>query len=56
MIKKDYLNIFKSYLRKNNYKFLGEQPDFPWTQFYEGKYSCGLTTMPENGLSVMFVR
>ncbi len=56
MITKNYSNIFKGYLGKNNYKFLGEQPDFPWTRFYSGKYSCGVTDMPDNGLSIMFVR
>jgi len=56
MIEKDYSIIFKSYLKKNNYKFLGEKPDFPWTQFYKGKYSCGVTNLPDNGLSIMFVR
>ena len=56
MIEKNYINVFKSYLKKNNYKLLGEKPDFPWTQYYEGKYSCGITNMPDNGLSVMFAR
>ena len=56
IIEKNYINIFKNYLKKNNYKFLGEKPDFPWTQYYKGKYSCGVTDMPDNGLSVMFVR
>lgn len=56
MIIKDYSKVFKSYLKKNNYKFLGEQPDFPWTQYYKGKYSCGVTNLPDDGLSVMFVR
>lgn len=56
MIGRNYSNIFNSYLKKNNYKFLGEQPDFPWTRFYSGKYSCGITDKPNNGLSIMFVR
>ena len=56
MIAKNYLNIFNGYLKKNNYKFLDEKPDFPWTRLYLGKYTCSVTDMPDDGLSIMFVR
>lgn len=55
-IEKNYSSIFKSYLNKNNYRFLDEQADFPWTRLYSGKYTCAVTDMSDNGLSIMFVR
>lgn len=54
-ITKNYLEIFKSYLKKNDYKFIGERPDFPWTQFYSGKFTCAVTPLPDNGLTIMFL-
>jgi len=53
MITKNYSKIFKSYLKKNNYKFLGEKPDYPWTQCYSGKYTCAVTNLPDGGLSII---
>ena len=55
-IERDYLSVFNTYLNKNNYRFLGEKPDFPWTRAYSGKYSCAVTDMPNDGLSIMFLR
>ena len=56
LISKNYLNSFNGYLKKNCYKFMGEQSEFPWSRLYFGKHACSITDYKDGGFHVMFVK